>query len=91
MPTIITYFFVLLKLLYVITQFCKINWRKERTKTCGSTFFAEIRHYKDKLLVGNSAITKMKNIKFTFKIFRIQFLIIFIILNASDRTRLILK
>ena len=88
MPVIIRYFFVLLKLLYVITQSCKTNWRRKRTKTCGSIFFC-----RDKLLVGNSDITEvneLKNIKFTLKIFRMQFFT-FIILNTSDTTRLILK
>ena len=44
-PMINTYLFLLLKLLHEIAKFCQINWRIERTKTCGLIFFC-----KDKIL-----------------------------------------
>ena len=62
--------------------------------TCGSTFFARIGLIsKIKFLVGNSVITEvseLKDIKFTFKIFRMKFLT-FITLNPGGRARLIFK
>ena len=56
-------------------------------------FFQKLDITNIKLLVGNSAIKEMnelKYIKFTFKIFRMQFLT-FIATNPSGGTRLILK
>ena len=76
------YFFLLLKPLHAIAESCQINWRIERTKTCGSILFYFIYLFiflqilditKIKLILGNSVTTELnvlKDINFTFKIFR---------------------
>ena len=73
-----------MKLLHAITKYFQINWKIERTKICGSVFLSKNKIItKMKLLVGNSAITEvneLKNIKFMF--FRMQ---IFHIYNLKSK------
>ena len=52
------YLFLLLELLYAIAKSYQINWRIEKTKTYSSIFFAKI-----ELLIGNSAITEVNELK----------------------------
>ena len=56
-------FFPLLKLLHAIAKSCQINWRIERTKTYGSIFLQRLNITKIKLVVGNSVITEVKELK----------------------------
>ena len=71
-PVINTYFFLLLKLYHAIAKSCQKNWIIENKDMWLNLILQ--RYYK-KLLVGNSAIgevNELKIVKFTFKIFRIQ-------------------
>ena len=56
------YFFLLLKIFDTVARSYKINWRTERTKTCGSICFCKD-IIKIKLLVVNSAVTEVNEWK----------------------------
>ena len=67
------YFFLLLKIFNTVARSYKINWRTERTKTCGSICLCKD-IIKIKLLVVNSAVTEVNELKNIWSaIFRLTF------------------
>ena len=69
------YFFLLLKIFNIVARSYKINWRAERAKRhVVQSVFAKIDFIKIKLLVVNSAVTEVNELKnICIAIFRLTF------------------